>query len=172
MASATEFAHAEVTSGPSVGDAVAPLKVFDATGDHEGDRLDYASERKDKPTVYVFVQAKNWSRPMARFLRKIDEAAGKADAYVVAVWLTSDAEKSREYLPRAQSSLKLTNTALTVFEGDPTAGPNNWGINDRAFCTVAVANNAKVAACHAFVSINETDAPKIDKALKSATEKK
>ncbi|MBI1374217.1 MAG: hypothetical protein GC159_15985 [Phycisphaera sp.] len=116
----------------------------------------------------MFIQADNWSRPMARFLRKIDEAAGKADAYVVAVWLTSDAEKSRNYLPRAQASLKLTNTALTVFEGDAASGPDGWGINDRAFCTVVVANKTKVAAQFGFVSVNETDAPKIETALTDA----
>src|SRR5438874_10222916 len=81
----------DVVSGPEKGKAVPALKVFDVTGPNKGKELDYKAERKDRPTVYVFVRADKWDRPMARFLRGLDEAVRKEkDVHVVAVWLTDD----------------------------------------------------------------------------------
>jgi hypothetical protein len=57
----------DVPSGPEKGKAVPALKVFDATGPHEGKEVDYAADRKGKPTVYLFIQAAKWDRPMARW---------------------------------------------------------------------------------------------------------
>ena len=52
-------------------------------------------------------------RPMARFMRKLDETLLKEseEVYIVAVWLTDDVDKTKGYLPRAQQSLKFQNTA-------------------------------------------------------------
>ena len=50
-----------------------PLKVFDATGSYKDQEVDYTAERKDQPTIYIFIQADRWDRPMARFLKKLDE---------------------------------------------------------------------------------------------------
>src|SRR5262245_60157951 len=84
-------ALADIESGPAVGDKVAALKVFAVVGEHENKDVDYAAERKDKPTIYVFIQADKWDRPMARFLRALDKGVKKEseDAYIVAVWLTA-----------------------------------------------------------------------------------
>src|SRR2546421_8904959 len=86
----------DVVSGPEKGKKVPALKVFDATGPHEGKEVDYAAERKGKATVYLFVQADRWDRPMARFLKGLDEAVQKEgeDASVVAVWLADDPGKA------------------------------------------------------------------------------
>src|SRR5438105_3163238 len=77
----------DVQSGPDKGAKVPALKVFDATGDNKGKELDLMAERKDKTTIYVFVAADKWDRPMARFLKKLDEAVQKEgeEAAVVAV---------------------------------------------------------------------------------------
>ena len=72
--------RAEVESGPAVAEKVPALKVFVATGDHENEKVDYAADRKAKPTVYVFIQADKFSRPMARFLRGLDSAADRVNA--------------------------------------------------------------------------------------------
>jgi hypothetical protein len=82
----------EVSSGPDQGKKVPPLKVFAATGPNKDTEIDYAAERKEKPTIYLFIQADKWDRPMARFLRKLDQALQKAndEAVLVAVWLTED----------------------------------------------------------------------------------
>lgn len=163
----------DVTSGPNKGDKVGALKVFDATGNNKDKDVDYAADRKDKPTVYVFVQADKFSRPIGRFLKELDKAVKKEsdDAYIVAVWLTDDAEKTKEYLPRAQQSIKLETTALTCHTGDK-AGPKGWGINGDAHVTAVVAHKGKVVGSYGYQSINETDVPGVTGALKKALEKK
>ena len=105
----------DVTSGPEKGKGVPALKVFDATGTHKDKEVDYAAERKGKQTVFVFIQADKWDRPMARFLKQLDEAVQKEveGGYVVAVWLTDSPDKTKEYLPVAQQSLQFQSTALT-----------------------------------------------------------
>jgi hypothetical protein len=161
----TLAAGQDVSSGPKKGEAVPALKVFDVTGPHKDKDVDYTAERKDKLTVYAFVQADQWDRPMARFLRKLDEAVQEQDALVVAVWLTDDADKTKEYLPRAQQSLQLQATTLTCFTGDK-AGPKGWGVNADARLTVVVADKHKVAATFGYHSVNETDVPTVRDALK------
>src|SRR5262249_32706286 len=84
------LARADVVSGPKEGQKVATLKVYAVTGEPKDKEVDYAGLRKDRPTVYVFVSAKDFSRPMFRFLKKLDEDLGD-DGLVVAVWLTDDA---------------------------------------------------------------------------------
>jgi hypothetical protein len=156
----------DVQSGPAVGDKVAPLKVFDATGAHKDKEVDYAAERKDKPTVYLFVN--EWNRPTARFLRTLDEALREDGdkAYAVAVWLTDNVDMMKDHLPRVQQSIQLQRTAMTVFLGDKK-GPDGWGLNDMAHLTVVVAGkHNKVAATFALVSVNETDVRKVRMAVK------
>ena len=109
---------------------------------------------------------------MARFMKKLDEAIGKEEgAYVVAVWLTEDSGKTKEYLPRAQMSLQFENTALACFTGDKE-GPKDWTINADAHLTAIVAHQGKVAARFGFQSLNETNVPAVIDALKKASKKK
>ena len=159
--------QAQVESGPSAGSKLEALKVVVATGDAAGKEVDCASERKEKPTLFLFVQADKWDRPVARFLRALDQELAKSrpDVQIVAVWLTDDAEKAKAYLPRAQESLKLSQTTFTVYRGDK-GGPTGWGINADAHLTVVVAQDQKVKASFGFRSVNETDAPAVLKQLK------
>jgi hypothetical protein len=163
-------ARADVESGPKPGEKIGELKVSAITGAKEGKDLDYAAERKDEPTIYLFVNAEKFGRPMARFLRKIDEKIGEASdkAEAVAVWVGGEAAKSKEYLPRVNLSLKFAKTALTVFDGN---GPNGWGINSDAHLTAVVAVNGKVVKSFPFVSVNETDADEVLKELTKAIKK-
>jgi hypothetical protein len=163
----------DVDSGPAKGKVVPALRVFDATGESKGKTLDYAAERKERPTVYAFVQADRWDRPMARFFRELDKVVQKEgeDCAVVAVWLADDTEKTKEYLPRAQQSLQFQATALTCYPGEK-AGPEAWGINPDAHLTIVVASKGKVAASLGYRSVNETDVPKVQEFLhKARTEK-
>lgn len=163
----------DVASGPEKGRDVPALKVFDLTGPHQGQQVDYAADRKGKPTVYVYIQSDKWDRPMARFVRDLDAAVKKAggDAYLVAVWLTDDVDKTKEYLPRAQQSLRLEATALTCYPGDKT-GPAGWNVNGDAHLTAVVAGGEKVAATFGYRSLNETDVPAVVAALKKARPEK
>src|SRR4051794_639573 len=104
-------------SGPAVGDKVPALKVQAATGAFDGKEIDYAAERKDKPTVYLLVQSDKWDRPMARFLKAIDKdlADGKEKAEAVGVWITDKPDATKHNLPQVQQSLQFQVTSLTVF---------------------------------------------------------
>jgi hypothetical protein len=169
--SATAACGDDIVSGPEKGAKTPALEVFDATGPNRGKTVDYAAERKDRPTVYAFVQADQFDRPMNRFLKELDKSvrADAPDAYVVAVWLTDDVDKTKEKLPIVQQSVQYGATALTCFPGDK-AGPKGWGVNADARLTVVVANKQKVTATFAYRSVNETDAKPVLEALKKVAE--
>ncbi len=165
MFSVTAFA--DVNSGPKVGEKVAKLKVVVTTGDDAGKEVEVAERRKDKPTIVVFVQAERWDRPMARYLRTLDQelVKNRTDVRLVAVWLTDDVEKSKEYLPRAQQSLKLDQTDWCVFVGDKN-GPPEWTINVDAHLTTVLISENQIDATIGYRSLNETDVPEVMKKLK------
>jgi hypothetical protein len=154
---------AEVISGPKPAEKVAPLKVYAVTGDPKDKDVEYAELREDKPTVYVFVPATDFDRPMFRYLKKLDEDLGD-DGMVVAVWLTDDAEKSKEYLPKIAQYFK--KAALTVHKG--ATGPMDWGINPDARLTAVAAHKGKVIKSFGYVSLNETDVPEVVETVRKA----
>jgi hypothetical protein len=163
----TTLAHAAIESGPAVDSALPELKADAVTGDDASKKLTFTTTRKAKPTVYVFIRADKFDRPIARYLKTLDKALvelGK-DTHVVAVWITEDADKTREYLPKVQQSIKLEATTFTFYAEDKN-GPNAWAINDRAFVTTIVTDGAKVKARFAEQSINETNVPEVTAALK------
>src|SRR5262249_9356633 len=98
----------DVSSGPDKDAKVPALKVFDATGPNKDKDVDYAAERKDKPTIYLLVRADKFDRPMNRFAKGLDDRVKKdsEDAYIVAVWLTDDVDKAKERLPAVQQSVQ------------------------------------------------------------------
>lgn len=154
-------------SGPVAGSAVVQFQVFNATGDHAGEVLDIVAHREGQPTLYCFVPAERWDRPTARLLRHLDQSIGEtADkGAVVVVWVTSDTAAAREYLPRAQQSLKFSRTSLTVYEAGPT-GPGEWGINTDVSLTVVASNAGRVLRSFVLDSPSDTDAPEILGTLK------
>jgi hypothetical protein len=151
--------RADVPSGPTVGSAVPELTVTGVTGPLAGlDDLDVIADREGLPTVYLFVPASRFSRPIARFIKVLDGHVRNVspEAEVVAVWLTADQQQTLDYLPRAQMSLALINTSLCVFPGD-AAGPGTWGVNSQADVTAVVVDRLdQVAATWGFVSVNDT----------------
>ena len=160
-------AFADVDSGPKVGDPIEKLTVFGVVGLVEDKEADFAAERKDKPTIYVFVQKDKWTRPMANFLKTLDKEVVKAneDAKVVTVFLGDEIKAIRDYLPTAQKSLMFENTSLCVFEGDK-AGPKGWGINADAHLTAVIVKKNKVVASMGYQSVNATDVEKLVKSIK------
>lgn len=163
LAGTAVLARADVASGPKEGEKVASLKVFAVTGEPKDKDVDYAELRKDKPTIYVFVSAENFTRPMFRYIKTLEEKVGD-DAMIVAVWLTDDADKSKEYLPKISNYFK--GAALTVF--GEKAGPKDWGINVDAHLTTVIANKAKVVKSFGYMSLNDTDVPDVVETLKKA----
>ena len=168
LLAAPGLARADVDSGPAVGNATPELKVYAVTGDHADKEVTISTERAAKPTVWVFIPKDKFDRPMGRLIKDLDGKLGEiTDAQLVAIWLTDDQFTTKEYLPKAQQSIKLERSALTFFQGDP-AGPADWGINPDADVTVVVTGGGKVGATWGFVSVNETVAEKILTALKEA----
>ena len=153
---------AELVSGPDEGNRLDKLKVFVAAGESVGKELDAVAKRKDKPTIYVFIPSDKFTRPIARFLRGLDEKlkAERPEIDVFAVWLTDEKDKAKEHLPRVQESLKLSRTSWCVFLGEKT-GPPEWGINPDADITVIIANGLNVKLSTGYRSINETEIPKV-----------
>jgi hypothetical protein len=166
LAAFATLVQAEVASGPKEGEKAAALKVFAVTGEPKDKEVDYADLRKDKPTIYVFVSAENFGRPMFRYIKTLDEKVGE-EALVVAVWLNDDADKSKEYLGKI--SKYFSNAALTVF--GEKAGPKDWGINTDAHLTAVVVNKGKVVKSFGYMSLNETDVPAVVDALKKSIKK-
>jgi hypothetical protein len=161
----------DLKSGPPEGEA-PELKVFDTTGPNTGNEVDYVADRKGKPTVYAFIAADKWDRPVARYLKVLDTALAKTsdDAYLVAVWLTEDVEKTKAYLPKAQQSLMFSRAALTCYTGDKS-GPEKWMIDSGAHLTAVVTVDGKVVKSFAYRSLNETDVPAVREALEKAIKK-
>jgi hypothetical protein len=178
LASLGSFNLQDVASGPKVGDKVPALKVYAVVGMQENKEVDYAAERKEKPTIYLFVKSKEGGipeggRPAGRFMKELDKVVKEtnADAYVVTVWLTDNEDKTKDYLPRIQMSLKFENTGLSYFQGG-LKSPDEWGVNTDAHVTAVVAAKGKVTATFGYMSLNETDVPKVQEALKKAAEGK
>jgi hypothetical protein len=162
----------DVESGPKAGEAVPALKAFGVVGSIANKEADFAKDRGDAPTVYVFVQAEPFGRPTARYLKTLDQKAGEIDdtLKVVIVWLGGAADKNKEYLPKVNQSLKFARTDLAVFIGDK-AGPDKWNLNSDAHVTTVVANKGKVVKSFAYVSLNETDVTGVEEALKKELKK-
>ncbi len=180
LTACTVFAFASVVcagdeSGPKAGEKVPELMAYGVVGLVEGKEADFAKERKDAPTIFIFVQAMEGGvptggRPAARFMKELDKNIGGTSdkAAIVAVWLGEKAfDKHKEYLPRIQKSLNFEKTSLAAFNGE-RSGPNNWGVNPDVHLTVVIVNKDKVVKSLAFRSVNETDAKPVLEILKKA----
>jgi len=158
---AATVVRAEVPSGPQAGEAAGPLKAFAISGEPRERDVDYATQVKEKPSIVVFVSAKDFDRPMFRFLKKLDGDL-PPDTRLVAVWLAEDAAKSKEYLPKITQYFE--RSSLAVFDG--VAGPNGWGVNLDARLTAVVLKGGKTVKSFGYVSLNETNVPEVLAALK------
>ncbi len=153
-------------TGLAPGAEVPELKVAAVAGVVSGEERNFAEDRKEKPTIYVFVQQETFGRPTGRFLSVLDQelAKDRGDVQVIAVWLADDVEKAKEYLPRAQQSLRLSQTVWSVFPGEKT-GPAGWNIDVADHVTAVVAEGNKATKSFAYKSVNDTVVPEVLKAL-------
>lgn len=162
------FLVADVESGLKVGEKIPELKVFGVVGDIRDKSADFARERGEKPTVYLFINAPKFDRPIARYLRELDQKLGDVaeNAAIVAVWVGGDLDDNKKRLPLINQSLKFDRTALACFEG-AAPGPNGWGLNDEAHLTTVLAHKGKVIKSFAYRSTNEKDVPAILAVMKN-----
>ncbi len=159
---AASQARAQINSGPDPGSNISPLRVAVLTGENAGETLDVAERRGPLPTIYIFIQADKWDRPLARFLRVLDDELRKdrSDMDVIVTWLTDDIKAAKDYLPKAQQSLQLVQTSLAVFPGDKN-GPQGWSIDSRAHLTAIIACDSRVTERFGYRSLNETNVPEV-----------
>lgn len=142
---------------------VQALKSVVCVGDKQGETVELAQSRQNKPTIYVFIQNEFWDRPIARLLRELDTQVRQnvTDGSIVAVWLSNnESDRLKEHLPRVQQSIKLSMTTYAAWPGDPF-GPAEWAINRDDHITIITAKDGKILGRHAYKSTNEGDAPKI-----------
>jgi hypothetical protein len=163
------FLIADVESGLKAGEKIPQLKAFGLVGDIREKSADFAKERGDKPTVYLFINAPKFDRPIARYMRELDQKVGEAaeNVAVVAVWVGGDLDDNKKRLPLINQSLKFDRTAMACFEG-AAPGPNGWGLNDEAHLTTVVAHKGKVIKSFAYRSTNEKDVPAVLTEVKKA----
>lgn len=166
---AAGFAHGQVESGPKAGEKVPALKLTVVVGENEGKEIDLPGERKDAPTAYFLVNAEKFSRPMAKFLREIDSKIGDVDdkAAAIAVWVGGDLDKNKDYLPKAQGSLKFGKLWLGVAPADP----KDWSVNSDAHLTAVLTAGGKVVKTVGFVTVNDTDVKPLLETWKKAIKK-
>lgn len=164
----------DIASGPKKDEKAPPLTITGVTGPHREKEVDIVKERGDKPTVYLLLWADKFSRPMNQYMKTIDQKVGAdyRDVAVVAVWLTEDTDKTSQFLPRVQQSVKYSDTTALTYCKTDSNGPNNWGINTDAHLTTVLVNKGKVAATFAYASVNDTDVPKVMEALKKTVDGK
>ncbi|WP_166829238.1 hypothetical protein [Thalassoroseus pseudoceratinae] len=158
--------RADLESGPEKGAKVEALPVFVATGEFKGQTKNLVKHRDGKATLWFFVPADKWNRPTARLLRALDDKFSdvEEDGEIIAVWMSDDLPKAKEYMPVADRALKLDHTTFTVYEKDPL-GPADWAIHPDADVTVVATRGGKVVQSFGFVSANETLAKSVLKAL-------
>ncbi|MCS6865521.1 MAG: hypothetical protein RMJ56_16885 [Gemmataceae bacterium] len=159
-------AAADVPSGPKESQKAPALKVFAVSGDPKDKEVDFVALRQEKPTVFAFLAAKDFDRPMFRYLKKLEEELGQ-DGLLVAIWLTDDADQAKEYLGKIAQY--FNTSALTVY--GKASGPDEWGINSDARLTAVVVHQGRVVKSFGYQSLNETDAPAVAETLKKAVQK-
>lgn len=159
----------DIESGLKSGEKIPELKAYGLVGDIKDKSADFAKERGDLPTVYLFVNAAKFDRPMARYIKTLDQKAGDAadKVQLVAVWVGGDIDANKTRIPLINQSLKFDRTAMAVYEGE-LPGPNGWGLNSDAHLTTVIAHKGKVIKSFAYQSVNDQDVPKVIEELKKA----
>ena len=159
----------DIESGLKAGEKVPELKAFGLVGEIKDKSADFAKERGDLPTVYLFVNATKFERPIARYIKELDLKAGEVaeKVQIVAVWVGGDLDANKTRIPFINQSLKFDRTAMAAFEGE-APGPNGWGLNADAHLTTIVVHKGKVIKSFAYQSANDKDVPKVLDELKKA----
>ena len=149
----------------ATGAAVKPLKVELLQSDGSYSQIDATQASETKPIVYLLIPSARWDRPVARFMKTLDEKLSgySATAEVRAIWLSAEPDATKEYLPRVQQSLQLQKTTLGVYAD--AEGPEGWQPGGDIQMVAIVVHRGKMAARFAFGSVNETDVPQVGEAV-------
>ena len=158
---ATLVPQDEIFSGPQKGEKTAGFTVFDIDTRKE---VDYVSEWNGAPTVIVFIH--ELTRPGFALMRPIDRYAqmkGVRGLKIVYVSLADDRDQAERHLPVVKKSVFLRSPLAVSVDGKE--GPGAYGLNREVTLTILVAKDNKVHGNFAILSPNETDYPKVKKAI-------
>lgn len=163
------FDDNEVNAGPETGKAVPSLKAIQISGDQQGKTLDWSDASKSQPTVFVFVRSDKWDRPVARTLKQIDAAVndlrkGEPKVHVCIVWISKDAEKAKEYLPKAQQSIKLQASSWNHFDGE-VYDVTGWQLSGDGALNIVIAKEGKVIWGKGYTNPHDSIARKVTQAF-------
>lgn len=156
-------------SGPQVGQKLTPFKTLAFSGPDAGKEIELCKGAAKQPSLLIFVH--RITRPALKMLRPVDKLAAdltpdKLHAQIV--WL-DDKDKAKEYLERAKNALNLQTPIAISLDGKD--GPPAYGLNDKVTVTVLLARGNKVLANFALVDPNDSDAPKVLRAIEKAVRK-
>lgn len=165
----TTVVHADVESGPKVGEMASVLKVQLVDNGALADAADIVAKREDHETVYVFLPKSKFDRPVGRFVKALDTAMQKRqmlhpNLQIVLIWMTDDVTLGATRTNAIQTSLQLAASQWTVWNGEAKS-PEGWVISDKAAATVVIVQKKKVQATFGFESVNDTVVPTIDAAV-------
>ena len=151
-----EEKKSDIKSGLEEGESPAAFNVKDITGPSAGTSLCYRCQYGAKPVAVVFTR--EVTEEVAKLVKEIDTAVGEnkdKNMCAFVVLLTDDADKGAKELEKLAKDQKISNTPLTVFDGE--AGPEAYKISKDAAVSVMMWNKSRVAVNHAFESAKLSD---------------
>jgi hypothetical protein len=157
----TQAATDEKFSGPQKGEKTAGFVVYDVGLRKE---VDFVGEGKGAPALLVFIH--EFTRPAAGLMRALDDYAQVKQVRglrTIFVSLSEDRDGAERRVPQIIQSIKLKSPVGISVDGKE--GPGAYGLNREVCLTVLVSKGDKVHANFAFISPNDTDAPKIRAAI-------
>lgn len=161
----------EIVAGPESNKPVPSLKTLQVVGDHADKDVDWKELSEKKPTLLVFVRSDKWDRPVARVLKQVDDALIAArkdlpDVHIGIVWISKDAEKAKEYLPKVQSSIKLQASSWNFFNGE-VYDATGWQLSGDGAINLVHIKEGKAVWGRAYSTMQESIARQAIMALKA-----
>jgi hypothetical protein len=149
----------EILAGPELNKPIPSLKTLQIVGDHADMEIDWKETAQTKPTLIVFVRSDKWERPVARVLKQLDDALIAArkdlpDAHVGIVWVSKDADKAKDYLPKVQQSIKLQASSWNHFNGE-VYDASGWQLSGDGALNIVLVKDNKAIWGRAFSNMQE-----------------
>jgi hypothetical protein len=156
-------AHAEVTSGPQVGEVVGAFTVTKVTGNpddgvEDGRSLCYRCKMGQRPVVMVF--ARSADDKLAKLLKKIEEEVEEHQAEKLTSFVNmigTDAESLKKAAGDFAAKHGIKRIAFVVPEHAEN-GPPDFKIAPEADVTIVCYKGGQVKANHAFAKGGLSDA--------------
>lgn len=161
MASAANAAE-EVFSGPQPGEETPPFKVLQVTAPMQAKEIEIDATKKGSSLLVFFHKVSEPAIGLAITLEWYAHQQKKLNHQYVL--LTEDKGKSEQMVKRWARRPFFAKGAMSI-SLDGQEGPGRYGLNRNVLMTVLVAKDGKVVSNFALQAPNNTDAPKILKAL-------